>query len=82
MDEVGETGRGTVTTKRGRATARLVPLRASLGTWFGRDGTTSEVRGDIDAPINLRFGRMSVRIACVSSVAGGLFQSRPRQSDC
>ena len=36
IDEVAATGPEIVITKRGRAVARLVPVRASLGAWFGR----------------------------------------------
>ena len=36
MDEVAETGREIVITKRGRAVARLVPLRHRLGVQSGQ----------------------------------------------
>ncbi len=55
IDEVAETGREIVITKRGRALARLVPLRPSLGTWFGRDRDIIKIHGDIDAPIDVEW---------------------------
>ena len=55
MDEVAETGREIVITKRGRPVARLVPLRPSLGAWFGRDRDIIKIHGDIGAPIDLEW---------------------------
>ena len=53
MDEVAETGREIVITKRGRPVARLVPVRPSLGSWFGRERGTIEIHSDIDSPIDV-----------------------------
>ena len=55
IDEVAETGREIVITKRGRALARLVPYRASLGPWFGRDRDIIKIHGDIGAPIDVEW---------------------------
>ena len=55
MDEVAETGREIVITKRGRPVARLVPVRPSLGAWFGRDRDIIKIHGDIGAPIDVEW---------------------------
>ena len=53
MDEVAETGRELLITKRGRPTARLVPLRPVWESWFGRDRDIIKIHGDIGAPIEV-----------------------------
>ena len=55
MDEVGETGREIVITKRGKPVARLVPVRPSLSPWFGRDRDIIKIHGDIGAPIDVEW---------------------------
>ena len=55
MDEVAETGRELVITKRGKPVARLRPLRPSLGPWFGRDKDIIKIHGDIGAPIDVEW---------------------------
>ena len=53
IDEVADTGQEIVITKRGRPVARLVPVRPSLGAWFGRDRDIIKIHGHIDASIDL-----------------------------
>ena len=53
MDEVAETGREIVITKRGRPVARLVPVRPAPGSWFGRDRDIIKIHGDIGPPIDV-----------------------------
>lgn len=55
MDEAAATGREIVITKRGRPVARLRPTRPSLGAWFGRDRNIIEIRGDLDAPLDVEW---------------------------
>ena len=55
MDEVAETGREIVITKQGKPVARLVPVRPSLGPWFGRDRDIIKIHGDIGAPIDVEW---------------------------
>ena len=52
MDEVAETGEEIVITKRGKPTARLVPLRESHRAPFGLYKDRMEILGDIISPID------------------------------
>ena len=53
MDEVAETGREIVITKRGRPLARLVPFRRRMGAPFGLFRDEIRIHGDIGAPIDV-----------------------------
>ena len=53
MDAVERTGRSVVVTKRGRAVARLAPVRAHQRSAFGLLKGRIAVRGDIVAPIEV-----------------------------
>ena len=55
MDEVAETGREIVITKRGKPVARLVPVRRRLGAPFGLHRDQIRIHGDIGAPINVEW---------------------------
>ena len=55
IDEVAETGREIVITKRGRAVARLVPVRRRLGAPFGLYRDQIRIHGDIGAPIDVEW---------------------------
>jgi len=56
MDEVEETGREVVITKRGRPVARLVPIaEAGARDVFGCMGGTVIVVGDIVSPLEERW---------------------------
>ena len=55
IDEVAETGREIVITKRWRPVARLAPIRPALGPWFGRDRDIIKIHGDIGAPIDVEW---------------------------
>ena len=52
MDDVAETGREPVITKRVGPVARLVPVRHSRGAPFGRDRDIIKIHGDIGAQID------------------------------
>ena len=52
MDEVAETGGEIVITKRGKPTARLVPLREGHKAPFGFYKGRMEILGDIISPID------------------------------
>ena len=51
MDEVAETGEEIVVTKRGRAVAKLTPLKRRPKTLFGVDRGRIEILGDIVSPM-------------------------------
>ena len=53
IDEVAETGREIVITKRGRPVVRLVPYRWKPRSLFGMDRGRMEILGDIMAPIEV-----------------------------
>ena len=55
IDEVAETGREIVITKRGRAVAWLVPLRRRPGAPFGLYRDEVRIHGDIGAPIDVEW---------------------------
>ena len=55
MDEVAETGREVVITKRGRPVARLVPFRRRRGAPFGLYRDEIRIHGDIGAPIDVEW---------------------------
>ena len=55
MDEVAETGREIVITKRGRPVARLRPVRPVRKSMFGRDKDIIKIHGDIGAPIDVEW---------------------------
>ena len=51
LDEVHQTRREVVITKRGRAVARLLPADDRVPSIFGRMRGTIEILGDIVAPV-------------------------------
>ena len=53
MDEVAESGREIVITKRGRPVARLVPYRRRPRSLFGMDRGRAEILGESSEPINV-----------------------------
>ena len=55
IDEVAETGREIVITKRGRPVARLVPVRRRRGAPFGLYREEIRIHGDIGAPIDVEW---------------------------
>jgi len=55
MDEVAETGREVVITKRGKPVAQLRPIRPVRKSMFGRDKDIIKIHGDIEAPIDLEW---------------------------
>ena len=55
IDEVAETGREIVITKRGRPVARLVPVRRARGAPFGLYRDEVRIHGDIGAPIEVEW---------------------------
>ena len=55
MDEVAETGREIVVTKRGKPVARLVPFRRRRGAPFGVYRDVIRIHGDIGAPIDVEW---------------------------
>jgi prevent-host-death family protein len=52
LDEVRQTGKEIVVTKRGKPVARVVPVKDGLPEWFGRLEGTGVIRGDIISPID------------------------------
>ena len=55
MDEVAETGREIVITRRGKPVARLVPYWRRPRSLFGMDRGRIESLGDIIAPIDVEW---------------------------
>ena len=55
MDEVAQTGREIVITKRGRPVARLKPIRPVRESLFGQDRDTIKIHGDVTAPIDVEW---------------------------
>ena len=55
IDEVAETGREIVITKRGRPVARLVPYRRKPRSLFGMGRGRMKILGDITAPIDVEW---------------------------
>ena len=55
MDEVAETGREILITKRGQPVARLVPYRRKPRSLFGMDRGRMKILGDITAPIDVEW---------------------------
>jgi prevent-host-death family protein len=51
LDEVQQTRREVVITKRGRAVARLLPVGEPVPSVFGRMRGSIEILGDIVAPV-------------------------------
>ena len=56
IDEVAETGREIVITKRGKPVARLVQYRRRRGAPFGLHRDQIRIHGDIGAPIDVEWG--------------------------
>jgi len=52
LDEVRQTGKEIVVTKRGKPVARVVPVKDGLPEWFGGLEGTGVIRGDIISPID------------------------------
>ncbi|MCY3747939.1 MAG: type II toxin-antitoxin system Phd/YefM family antitoxin [Chloroflexi bacterium] len=55
MDEVAETGREIVITKRGKPVARVVRYRRRRGAPFGLYRDVIRIHGDIGAPIDVEW---------------------------
>ena len=55
MDEVAETGEEILITKRGRAVAKLLPVRRRQGAPFGLYRDQIRILGDIGAPIDVEW---------------------------
>ena len=55
LDEVAETGREIVITKRGKPVAQLRPIRPVRKSLFGRDRDIIKIHGDIGAPIDVEW---------------------------
>ncbi len=55
MDDVAESGREIVITKRGRPVARLVPVRRWRGAPYGLCRDVIRIHGDIGAPIDVEW---------------------------
>ncbi len=55
MDVVERTGTSVVVTKRGRAVARLAPVRAPVRSAFGLLKGRIAIRGDIVEPIGVHW---------------------------
>ncbi|MCY3747942.1 MAG: type II toxin-antitoxin system prevent-host-death family antitoxin [Chloroflexi bacterium] len=53
MDEVAETGEEIHITKRGRAVAKLTPLKRRPKTLFGMGRGRMEILGDLDEPLGI-----------------------------
>jgi prevent-host-death family protein len=52
LDEVRQTGKEFVITKRGKPVARLVPVNDDASDWFGNMAGTGVILGDIISPID------------------------------
>jgi prevent-host-death family protein len=59
MDEVARTGRPIVITKHGRAVAQLAPMPAQAESMFGYMKDTVRIKGDIMAPIDVKWSAVS-----------------------
>lgn len=55
MEEVSETGREMVITKRGRPIARLIAYRQEKPHWLGADRGKLAILGDIVSPIDVEW---------------------------
>jgi prevent-host-death family protein len=55
IDEVAESGREIVITKRGKPVARLVPYRRRPKSLFGMERGRIEILGDITSPIDVEW---------------------------
>ena len=55
MDAVERTGASVVVTKRGKAVARLAPVRVPVASAFGLLKGRMAIRGDLVAPIDVRW---------------------------
>ena len=55
MDEVAETGKEIVITKRGRPVSRLVPCREPPEAIFGADRDIIHLHGDIVEPLDIEW---------------------------
>ena len=85
LDEVAETGREIVITKRGRPVARLRPIRRSLGPWFGRDRDIIKIHGDLDEPLDVEWDAETGKNWEEPLVLGQVLRSDPFSSqgpDC
>ena len=85
LDEVAETGREIVITKRGRPVARLRPIRRSLGPWFGRDKDIIKIHGDLDEPLDIEWDAETGKNWEEPLVLGQVLRSDPFSSqrpDC
>lgn len=85
MDEVAETGREIVITKRGKPVAQLRPIRPVRKSMFGRDRDIITIHGDIDAPIDLEWDAETGKNWEEPLVLGQVLRSDPFSSqrpDC
>ena len=55
MDEVAETGREIIITKRGNPVAKLVPYREQRGAPWGADKGRMRILGDIISPVDVEW---------------------------
>ena len=55
MDEVAETGKEIVITKRGKPVAKLIPHQERPKTLFGIDRGRLKITGDIISPIDVEW---------------------------
>jgi prevent-host-death family protein len=53
LEEVRQTRKEIIITKRGKPVARLVPVENPDSQWFGRMKGTGEILGDIIAPVDV-----------------------------
>lgn len=58
MDEVAETGKPVVITKRGKPVAELAPLRRKPRTLYGALKGTVTIKGDIAAPVGAEWNAL------------------------
>jgi prevent-host-death family protein len=59
MDAVERTGASVVVTKRGRAVARLAPVRTRPASAFGLMKGRIAIRGNINAPIEVHWNAVT-----------------------
>jgi prevent-host-death family protein len=75
MDQVAESGRSIVITKRGRAVAKLVPAAVPPASIFGFAKGSLAIIGEIVSALPGDHGAREDRVALASDVAG-----RPRRA--
>ena len=80
MDEVAETGREIVITKRGRPVAQLRPVRPVRKSMLGRDRDIIKILGDIEAPIDLEWDAETGKNWVEPLVLGEVLGSEPAAS--